>query len=99
MVEYPIVDEEIPCAAEPAAVYSHRRMAQHAPVVRQRPVSDDEKLQPDVDAYYDAHRAEIAAAYGRMKQTNSSRIPAGYHSLAEFDELFKRKISEAYAHV
>ena len=96
MVEYPIVDEEFPCAAEPAAVYSHRRMAQHA---RTRPVSDDERRLPDVDAYYEAHRAEIAAAYGRMKQTDSSRIPAGCHSLAEFDELFKRKISEAYAHV
>ena len=99
IIEYPILEEEIPNAAEPVAVYTHHRMKQHAPLAKKHSVPVDEKRQADVDAYYEAHREEIEAAYDRIKRPDASIPPAGYYSLAEFDELFKRKITEAYAKV
>ena len=99
IIEYPIVDEEIPNAAEPVAVCAHRRMKQHTPIAKKHSVLDDEKNRSDVDSYYDAHKEEIEAAYDRIKRPDASVPPVGCYSLAEFDELFRRKITEAYAKI
>lgn len=50
----------------------------------------------DIDEYYERHKVAIEAANERI-HSDPTRAPEGYYSLAEFDELFKKKIAEAYA--
>lgn len=50
----------------------------------------------DIDSYYERHKEAIEATYERIHK-DKSRAPEGYYTLAEFDELFKEKLAEAYA--
>lgn len=50
----------------------------------------------DIDCYYERHKEAIEAANERIHK-NQSRAPEGYYTLEEFDELFKKKLVEAYA--
>ena len=50
----------------------------------------------DIDIYYERHKEAIEAANDRIHK-DQSRAPKGYYTLAEFDELFKKKLAEAYA--
>lgn len=62
-------------------------------------VSSEEVLMDgdfDIDEYYERHKEAIEAANERIHK-DLSRAPEGYFTLAEFDELFKKKIAEAYA--
>lgn len=50
----------------------------------------------DIDTYYERHKEAIEAANERIHK-DTTRAPEGYYTLAEFDELFKKKLAEAYA--
>lgn len=50
----------------------------------------------DIDEYYERNKEAIEAANERIHK-DQSRAPEGYYTLAEFDELFKKKLAEAYA--
>ena len=52
----------------------------------------------DIDNYYERYKKAIETTYERI-QKNKTRAPEGYYTLEEFDELFKKKLSEAYATV
>lgn len=49
----------------------------------------------DIDSYYERHKEAIEATCKRIHK-DKSRAPEGYFTLAEFDELFKEKLAEAY---
>ena len=50
----------------------------------------------DIDEYYKRNKEAIEAANERI-HNDTTRAPEGYYTLAEFDELFKKKLAEAYA--
>lgn len=50
----------------------------------------------DIDDFYERNKEAIEAANDRIHK-DQSRAPEGYYTLAEFDELFKKKLAEAYA--
>ena len=50
----------------------------------------------DIDDFYERNKEAIEAANERIHK-DQSRAPEGYYTLAEFDELFKKKLAEAYA--
>lgn len=50
----------------------------------------------DIDSYYVRHKEAIEAANERIHK-DKTRAPEGYYTLADFDELFKKKLVEAYA--
>lgn len=52
----------------------------------------------DIDEYYEKHKEAIEAANERIHK-DRTRAPKGYYTLAEFDELFKKKLAETYASV
>lgn len=55
---------------------------------------DDGEL--DIDAFYEQHKTVIDSAYERIHK-DKTKAPEGYYTLEEFDEFFKKKLSEAYA--
>ena len=59
-------------------------------------MNEDLKEELDIDGCYERHKEAIEAANERI-HNDSSRAPEGYYTLAEFDELFKKKLAEAYA--
>ena len=50
----------------------------------------------DIDDFYERNKEAIEIANERIHK-DQSRAPEGYYTLAEFDELFKKKLAEAYA--
>ena len=46
-----------------------------------------------IDIYYERHKEAIEAAKERIHK-DQSRAPEGYYTLAEFDELFHKKLDE-----
>ena len=49
----------------------------------------------DIDEFYERHKEAIEAANERIHK-DATRAPEGYYTLAEFGELFKKKLAEAY---
>ena len=50
----------------------------------------------DIDEYYEKHKEAIEAANERIHK-DATRAPEGYYTLAEFDELFHKKLDDCYA--
>lgn len=50
----------------------------------------------DIDDYYKKHKDGIESTNKKIHQ-NKQHAPEGYYTLKEFDDLFKQKLSEAYA--
>ncbi len=50
----------------------------------------------DIDDFYKRHQDGIESTNKRIHQ-NKQHAPEGYYTLKEFDDLFKQKLSEAYA--
>ena len=49
----------------------------------------------DIDDYYERKKEAIETANERI-HNDTTRAAEGYYTLAEFDELFKKKLAEAY---
>lgn len=49
----------------------------------------------DIDEYYEKHKEAIEAACERIRNDKTKALE-GYYTLTEFDELFKKKLAEAY---
>ena len=54
----------------------------------------DEEM--DIDTYYERNKEAIEAANERIHR-DKTKAPKGYYTLEEFDELYKKKLSDAYA--
>lgn len=54
----------------------------------------DEEM--DIDAYYEKNKEAIEAANERI-HIDKTKALKGYYTLEEFDKLFKKKLSDAYA--
>ena len=52
----------------------------------------------DIDEYYEKHKEAIEAVNERIHK-DKTKVPEGYYTLAEFNELFKKKLAETYASV
>ena len=50
----------------------------------------------DIDEYYEKHKEAIEAANERI-QKDTTEAPEGYYTLAEFNELFHKKLDDCYA--
>ena len=50
----------------------------------------------DIDEFYERHKEAIEAANERIHK-DATRAPEGYYTLAEFDELFHKKLDDCYA--
>ena len=58
-------------------------------------MNEDPKVELDIDEYYKRHKDAIEEAIKRINK-DKTRAPEGYYTLAEFDELFKKKLTDAY---
>ena len=59
-------------------------------------VETQETEQLHIDEFFEKNKEAIEAACERVRQ-DQTKAPEGYYSLKEFDELFKKKLLEAYA--
>ena len=59
-------------------------------------MNKDPKDELDIDGYFESHKESIEAAIERIHK-DKTRAPEGYYTLAEFDELFHKKLDECYA--
>ena len=50
----------------------------------------------DIDEYYEKHKEAIEAANERIHK-DKTKVPEGYYTLAEFNELFHKKLDDCYA--
>ena len=56
-------------------------------------MSDDEL---DIDYFYERHKEAIKSANERIHK-DKTKVPEGYYTLAEFNELFHKKLDDCYA--
>lgn len=59
-------------------------------------MNKDPKDELDIDRYFESHKESIEAAIERIHK-DKTMAPEGYYTLAEFDELFHKKLDECYA--
>ena len=50
----------------------------------------------DIDEFYERHKEAIETANERIHK-DKTKVPEGYYTLAEFDELFHKKLDDCYA--
>ena len=50
----------------------------------------------DIDEFYERHKEAIEAANERIHK-DKTKVPEGYYTLAEFNELFHKKLDDCYA--
>lgn len=88
MKEYKQAENSDDIVREPAIAYeTPSSMEEMAAVI-------DEEM--DIDVYYERNKEAIEAANERIHR-DKTKAPKGYYTLEEFDELFKKKLSDAYA--
>lgn len=88
MKEYEQDENSNEIAREPAVAY------EVPPILEDVSEVIDGEL--DIDLFYERHKEAIEAANERIHE-DKTKAPKGYFTLQEFDELFKKKLSEAYA--
>ena len=59
-------------------------------------MKEDPKVELDIDEYYKRHKDAIEEAIERINK-DKTKVPEGYYTLAEFNELFHKKLDECYA--